>query len=76
MVVACSMFCGKLIGAFRFSRRGEYIGRRAASGSGPGGLTSWWRGPGLGCVALGCGQVLSLPPPPSLLWTPTHVLEK
>jgi hypothetical protein len=53
------MLQGKLIGSFRFSRRGEYIGGRATSGSGPGGLTplvararAWpchprvWPGPG------------------------------
>jgi hypothetical protein len=44
----------------RFSRRGEYIGGRAAAGSGPGGLTPWWRGQGLARAALGCGQVLAL----------------
>jgi hypothetical protein len=43
----------KLIGVFRFSRQGEYIGGGAASGSGQGGLT-----PG-GAAALGCGQVLA-----------------
>jgi hypothetical protein len=35
------------------------MGGRAASGGGPGGLTPWWRGPGLGRAALGCGQVLA-----------------
>jgi hypothetical protein len=40
---ACSMFGGKLIGAFRFSRRGEYIGGREASGSGSGANTCPWR---------------------------------
>jgi hypothetical protein len=49
----------KIDRVFRFSRRGEYIGGRAASGSGPGGLTPWWRGLGLGRAALGCGQVLA-----------------
>jgi hypothetical protein len=39
MAVACSMFRGKLIGPLGFSHRGEYIGRRAASGGGPAGLT-------------------------------------
>jgi hypothetical protein len=37
-----------------FSRRGEYIGGGAASGSGQGGYTHWWRGPGAGRAALGC----------------------
>jgi hypothetical protein len=52
---ACSMFRGKLIGSLGFSHRGEYIGGRAASGGGPGGLTSWWRVPGPGRATLGCG---------------------
>jgi hypothetical protein len=60
MAVACSWFHGKLIGALGFSHRGEYIGKRAASGGGLGGLTPWWRGPGLGRAALGCGQPLAL----------------
>jgi hypothetical protein len=34
----------KIDRVFRFSRRGEYIGGRAASGGGPGGPTTWWRG--------------------------------
>jgi hypothetical protein len=38
-----------------FSRRGEYIGRRVASGGGPGDLTPWWRRPGVGRATLGCG---------------------
>jgi hypothetical protein len=59
MAAACSMFRGKLIGPLGFSRRGEYIGGRAASGSGPAGLTPRWRGPGLGRAALGCGQALA-----------------
>jgi hypothetical protein len=42
-----------------FSRRGEYIGGRAALGGGPAGLTPRWRGPGLGRAALGCGQALA-----------------
>jgi hypothetical protein len=37
----------KIDRVFRFSHRGEYIGGRAASGGGPGGPTTWWRGPGL-----------------------------
>jgi hypothetical protein len=41
-----------------FSRRGEYIGGRAASGGGPGGLTTWWREPGVGCATLWCGYLL------------------
>jgi hypothetical protein len=36
----------------------DIIGR-AASGGGPGGLTPWWRGQGLGRAALGCGQPLA-----------------
>jgi hypothetical protein len=53
------MFRGNLIGPLGFFRRGEYIGGRVASGGGPGGLTTWWRGLGLGRAALGCGRVLA-----------------
>jgi hypothetical protein len=60
------MFHGKLIGPLGFSHRGEYIGERVSSGGGPGGLTPWWRRPGLGRAALWCGQVLS-PSPVSAL---------
>jgi hypothetical protein len=41
------MFHGNRSGAFRFSRRGEYIGGRAALGSGPGAHTCPWRGLGV-----------------------------
>jgi hypothetical protein len=53
------MFRGKLIGSLCFSHRGKYIGGRAASGGGPGGLTPWWRGQGLGRATLGCGWPLA-----------------
>jgi hypothetical protein len=56
---ACSMFRGKLIGFFRFSRRGEYIGERVAEGGGPGGSTTWWRRPGAGRATLCCGWPLA-----------------
>jgi hypothetical protein len=56
---ACSMFRGKVIGPLGFSRRGEYIGGRAASGGGPAGLTPWWRGQGLGRATLGCCRPLA-----------------
>jgi hypothetical protein len=56
MAAACSRFHGKLVGSLGFSRRGEYIGGRAASGGGPGGITPWWHGQGLGRATLGCGQ--------------------
>jgi hypothetical protein len=49
------MFCGKLIGSLGFSRRGEYIGEMVAPGGGPGGPTTWWRGPGAGRAAPWCG---------------------
>jgi hypothetical protein len=55
---AYSMFRGKLIGSLGFSRRGEYIGGRAASGGGPGGPTTWWRGQGLARATLWCGWPL------------------
>jgi hypothetical protein len=50
----------KLIGAFRFSRRGEYIDGRTASGGGPGGHTTWWRWQGLGRATLWCAWPLVL----------------
>jgi hypothetical protein len=53
------MFHGKLIGGFRFSRRGEYIGGRAASGGGPGGPTTWWHGLGASRATLCCGWPLA-----------------
>jgi hypothetical protein len=34
----------KIDRGLRVSRRGEYIGGRAASRGGPGGPTTWWRG--------------------------------
>jgi hypothetical protein len=45
--------------SLRFSRRGELIGKRAASGGGPAGLTPWWHGPGVGRATLGCGWLLA-----------------
>jgi hypothetical protein len=57
--MACSMFSGKLIGSLGFSHRGEYIGRRAMSGGGPGGHTTWWRGPGVGRATLWCSCLLA-----------------
>jgi hypothetical protein len=54
------MFQGKLIGPLRFSRRGEYIGGRAASEGGPGGHTPWWHGPGVGHATLWCAWPLVL----------------
>jgi hypothetical protein len=53
------MFHGKLIGSFRFSRRGEYIGGRATAGRGPGGPTTWWHGPGAGRATLWFGWPLA-----------------
>jgi hypothetical protein len=53
------MFSRKLIGRLGFSRRGEYIGGRAVSGGGPGSLTTWWRGPGIGRATLWCGCPLT-----------------
>jgi hypothetical protein len=48
MAAACSMFHGKEIHPLGFSRRGELIGKGAASGGGPGGLTIGGHGHGLG----------------------------
>jgi hypothetical protein len=53
MTVACSMFRGKAIHPLGFSHRWEYIGERGALEGGPGGLTPWWHGQGLGRTALG-----------------------
>jgi hypothetical protein len=52
------MFHGKLVGAFRFSRRGEYIGGRAVLGGGPGGHTTWWHDQWLGRATLWCAWPL------------------
>jgi hypothetical protein len=43
-----------------FSHRGEYIGGRALSGGGPGGHTTWWRGPGVGHATPWCGCFIRL----------------
>jgi hypothetical protein len=37
-----------------FSCRGEFLGERATSGGGPGGLTTWWHGQGLGHATPWC----------------------
>jgi hypothetical protein len=58
--VACSMFPGKAIRPLGLSRRGKFIGERAASGGRPGGLTTRWRGPGVGRAILWCGEPLAL----------------
>jgi hypothetical protein len=59
MAAACSMFQGKAIRPLGFSRQGEYIGERAGSGGGPGGLTTLWRGQGLGRATPWCGSPLA-----------------
>jgi hypothetical protein len=53
------MFRGKAVRLLGFSRRGEFIGERAASGGGPGGLTTCWRGQGLGRATLWFGWPLA-----------------
>jgi hypothetical protein len=53
------MFRRKAICPLSFSRQGEFIGERAVSGGGPGGLTTWWRGQGLGLATLWCGWPLA-----------------
>jgi hypothetical protein len=53
------MFRGKAICPLSFSYRGEYIGKRVASGGGPAGLTTWWSDPGPGCATLGCGEPMA-----------------
>jgi hypothetical protein len=52
-------FFRKLIGFLGCSRRGEYIGGRAMAGGGPGGLTTWWRGLGVGRPTPWCGCPLA-----------------
>jgi hypothetical protein len=52
MVAACSMFRGKAIRPLGFFHRGDFIGERASSGGGPGGVTMGWHGQGLGHAAL------------------------
>jgi hypothetical protein len=49
----------KLIGLFRFSRQGEYIGGRAALGGGPGAHTCPWRGLGVACAMGWRGRLLA-----------------
>jgi hypothetical protein len=61
---ACSMFCEKEICPLGFSRRGDFIGKGAASGGGPGGLTTGGRSQGLGRPPGG-----EVGPPPSHLWS-------
>jgi hypothetical protein len=56
---AYSMFLGKLIGHLGFSRRGEYIGRRAALGARPGDPTTWRHRPRAGCATLWRGWPLA-----------------
>jgi hypothetical protein len=49
----------KLIGAFRFSHRGEYIGGRATSRGGPGAHTMPWCGLGVARAMGWCGRLLA-----------------
>jgi hypothetical protein len=56
---ACSMFRGKAICPLGFFCQGEYIGERAESGGGPAGLSTRWRGQGLGRATLWCGWPLA-----------------
>jgi hypothetical protein len=56
---ACSRFREKLIGPFRFSRRGDYIGGRAASECGPGAHTTPRRGQGVARAMGWCGRLLA-----------------
>jgi hypothetical protein len=52
------MFLGKAIRPLGFSRLGDFIGKGASSGDGPGGLTMGGHGQGLGCAPLWCGWPL------------------
>ena len=47
-----------LIGFLGFSRRGDYIGERAASVEARGGHTTWWHDRQVGRATLGCGRPL------------------
>jgi hypothetical protein len=49
------MYSGKVIGYLGFSRRGVFIGERAALEVDLVGLTTGGRGPALGCVSWWCG---------------------
>jgi hypothetical protein len=53
------MFREKMIGPLGFSRRGEYIGGRAASGGGPGAHTMPWHGLGVARAMGWCGRLLA-----------------
>jgi hypothetical protein len=53
------MFLGKAIRPLGFSRQGDFIGKGASSGVGPGGLTMGGCGQGLGRAPLWCGQPLA-----------------
>jgi hypothetical protein len=59
MAAAYNMFHGKLIGSFRFCCRGEYIGGRAASGSGPVAHTRPWCSLGVARAVGWCGRLLA-----------------
>jgi hypothetical protein len=54
----CTMFSGKEFGPLGFSSRGDYIGRRAMSGGGPGGHTPLWRDQGVAHATSRCGRPL------------------
>jgi hypothetical protein len=58
MAAACSIFYGKVFVSLGFSRRKEFIGRRAMSGGGPGGHTTWWCGQGVARATLWCAYPL------------------
>jgi hypothetical protein len=63
----------KLIGVFRFSRRGEYIGGRAALECGPWAHTIAQRGQGVARTMAWCGRPLA---PLCLIFGLHHVLGK
>jgi hypothetical protein len=53
------MFQGKAICPLGSSLQGEFIDEQETSGGGLGGLTTWWRGQGLGHATLWCGWPLA-----------------
>jgi hypothetical protein len=61
-------YSGKLIGSLGFSCWEEYIGGRAASGGGPGGLTTRGHGPGAERATLGCGWPVAPSVSSSVFW--------
>jgi hypothetical protein len=56
----CGTFCGWMPIPLGFSHQREFIGGRAMSEGTQGAHTTWWRGQGVTCATLWCGQPLAL----------------